>query len=142
MLVDLYAFHHVQLLLLLVFENLLLSCDFWKYNVLFELLLEDLVRVPIALDGFDRLELILRLNVLGLILLPLLLSLLLLQQQCGQSVLPLLPRRCLLGFLACLLLFPRLPFTLLLLLLRPLFPTLLVFAPLGALLILSPLAAP
>ena len=42
MLVDLYAFHHVQLLLLLVFENLLLSCDFWKYNVLFELLLEDL----------------------------------------------------------------------------------------------------
>lgn len=142
MLVDLYAFHHVQLPLLLVFENLLLPCDFGEHNVLFKLLLEDLVRVPIALDGFDRLELILRLNVLDLIVLPLLLSPLLLQQQRGQSVLPLLPRRCLLGFLPCLLLSPRPPFTLLLLLLQPLFPALLVFAPLGALLILGPLAAP
>ena len=84
MLVDLYAFHRVQLPLLLVLENLLLPCDFGEHNVLFKLLLEDLVCVPIALDGFDRLELILRLDVLGLIILPLPLSPLLLQQQRGS----------------------------------------------------------
>ena len=83
MLIDFDAFHRVQLLLLLVLENLPLPCDFGEYNALLEIFLEDLVRIPVALGSLDRLELVLRLDMLDLIIFSSLVSFLLSSHQQG-----------------------------------------------------------
>ena len=69
MLVHIDAFHCFQFLLFFLFQYLPLPRDFRKHHVLLKVLLENLVRVPVALRCFDRFKLVLGQCVLLLLVL-------------------------------------------------------------------------